>query len=113
MQLQSVPARDGQAILIHDCLLGRAQDAEIVFQLAIGLDAEQLGNVVTATRNGTPLLRLVLPDDNLNIQSGGDVPGQGGWVSPRFGLRLPAPRIAWKGRVDATGVNTVLTVPAH
>ncbi len=105
--------QDGQAILIHDCLVGTAQDAEIVFQLAVDVDAEQAGNVVTASRNGTPLLRISLPDDNLTIQAGGDQPGHGGWVSPRFGVKLPAPRIAWKGRVDAKGVSSLVTVLAN
>lgn len=102
--------QDDHAILIHDCLVGTAQEAEIVFQLAIGLDAERKGNVVTASRNGVPLLRITLPDDAITIQAGGELPDHGGWVSPRFGVKHPAPRIAWHGRVDAAGVRSLLTV---
>jgi hypothetical protein len=103
--------QDGNAIAIHDRLIGMAQDAEIVFQLAAGLIAERDGNVVTASRDGVPLLRIALPDGTLAIAAGGDVPGAGGWVSARFGVKLPAARIAWRGRVDAAGVVSVLTVP--
>jgi hypothetical protein len=105
--------RDGDAIVIRDRLIGTAQDADIVFQLAIGLVAERDGNGVMVSRNGVPLLRLALPDANLTIETGGDLPGAGGWVSPRFGVKLPAPRIAWRGRVDAAGVASVLTVLRH
>lgn len=105
--------RDGHSITVHDRLIGTAQDAEIVFQLAAGLDAEHDGNVVTTSRNGVPLLRITLPDGNVTIDAGGDVPGPGGWVSPRFGVKLPAPRIAWRGRVDAAGIASVLTVLQH
>ena len=31
----------------------------------------------------------------------------------RLGIKLPAPRIAWKGRVDAAGVVSLLTVLQH
>ena len=102
--------QDGPSILIHDSLLGTAQNAEIVFQLAIGLEAMCDGNVVTASRNGVPLLRIELPDDRVTIASGGEVTGAGGWVSPHFGTKVPAPRIAWQGRVDAAGVRSLLTV---
>lgn len=105
--------QDGQSITIHDRLIGTAQDAEIVFQLASGLDVERNGSVVTASRNGVPLLRVTLPDGNATIDVGGDRPGPGGWVSPRFGVKVPAPRIAWRGRVDAAGVVSVLTVLQH
>jgi hypothetical protein len=105
--------QDGHAITVHDRLIGTAQDAEIVFQLATGLDAERDGNVVTVSRDGVLLLCLSLPDANLTIETGGDLPGAGGWVSPRFGVKLPAPRIAWRGRVDAAGVVSVLTVLQH
>jgi hypothetical protein len=105
--------QDGHAITVHDRLSGTAQDAEIVFQLAVGLAAERDGNVVTVSRDGVPLLRLTLPDDHVTIDAGGDLPGAGGWVSPRFGVKLPAPRIAWRGRVTTAGVVSVLTVLQH
>ena len=108
-----VRQQDDHSILIHDCLVGTAQDAEIVFQLAIGLDAERIGNVVTASRNSMPLLRITLPDERFTMGAGGEQPGQGGWVSPAFGIKLPALRIAWRGRVDAAGVGSFLTVLRH
>lgn len=105
--------REGESILVLDRLVGTAQVAEIVFQLAIGLDAERKGNVVTARRNGVPVLRLTLPDAKVTIAAGGELPGSGGWVSPRFGVKLSAPRIAWQGRVDAAGVVSILTMLPH
>ncbi|QQR37110.1 heparinase II/III-family protein [Devosia oryziradicis] len=104
---------DGGSITVHDRLIGTAQPAEIVFQLASGLDVERDGNVVTASRNGISVMRITLPSDSVTIASGGEFPGSGGWVSPRFGIKLPAPRIAWRGRVDAAGVASVLTVLQH
>lgn len=104
---------EGQAIVIHDSLIGTAQDAEIVFQLAIGLEADRDGTTVTVRRAGVPLLRIALPDDRVTIKAGGDRPGLGGWVSPRFGVRIPAPRIAWRGRVDEAGVRSVISIPGR
>jgi hypothetical protein len=102
--------RNGDTITIRDSLIGTPQDAEIVFQLAIGLTAQRDGSVVTVGRDGVQLFTLAMPDDNIDIEAGGDAPGSGGWVSPRFGHKRPAPRIAWRGRVDAVGVTSVLAL---
>jgi hypothetical protein len=102
-------AREGDAIAVTDRLRGGAREAEIVFQLAADLDAAAMDSTVTVRRAGTPLLVLTLPPGEIAITSGGDLPGQGGWVSPRFGLKLPAPRVAWRGEVGEAGVVTRLT----
>ena len=54
------------------------------------------------------LLTIVLPAGEVAIARGGDEPGEGGWVSPRFGVRVAADRIAWRGEVGESGVVTRL-----
>ena len=92
-------------ILVTDQLLGGTRAAEIVFQLAAGLLAVRDGNLVTVSRGGEPLMAIRFPDAAVDIRAGGDAPGQGGWVAPRFGTRQPAERIAWRGDVGEDGVD--------
>jgi hypothetical protein len=100
-------ARDGDALLVTDRLLGGERQAEIVWQLAPGLVARRDGAATTVSRDGTPLLRLGLPEGAITVASGGEA-GQGGWVSERFGSKLPAARISWRGTVGEAGVTTQL-----
>jgi hypothetical protein len=83
--------------------------AEIVFQLAAGLTARRDHDMVIINRGGEPVLNIRFPDDAISIAAGGDRPGQGGWVSPRFGVKVPAERIAWRGEVGDKGVQILLT----
>lgn len=99
-----------EGIEIVDRLLGNERRVEIVFQLASGLTATQIDNVVNVTRNGEPLLSISLPDTAIHIQSGGERPGHGGWVSVRFGERHAAQRIVWQGLVGDQGVNSVIKI---
>jgi hypothetical protein len=101
-------SRETAGISVTDRLAGGAREAEIVFQLAAGLAAERTDNRVTVRRNGEPLLEMHFPDPAIEISSGGDMPGQGGWVSPRFGIRQPAERVSWRGKVDENGVRSWL-----
>ncbi len=95
---------------VTDQLLGGAPlSAEIVFQLAPDLEAAVAGQSVIVTRDGMPLLHIDFPDANITVTTGGDTPGAGGWVSPRFGVRLPALRLAWHGEVGEGAVTTWLT----
>lgn len=103
-------SRRADGFLVADRLLGQAREAEIVFQLAGGLRARIEGNAVAVLGGEEPLLRLHFPDRSIAVASGGDRPGEGGWVSQRFGHREPAPRIAWRGTVDAKGVEVVVEV---
>ncbi|WP_144378450.1 heparinase II/III family protein [Mesorhizobium amorphae] len=98
-------------IRITDQLLGRSHKAEIVFQLAAGLEASREGGTVKVSRGEETLLTIRFPDGAVDIRAGGDAPGQGGWVSPRFGVRQPAPRLAWRGEVGRDGVAIHLAVP--
>ena len=96
----------GQAIEVSDCLLGGKHAAEIVFQLAEGLAANGEGESVSIRDGEQHLLTIVLPPGEVAIARGGDRPGEGGWVSPRFGVRVAADRIAWRGEVGESGVVT-------
>lgn len=100
--------RAGETIEITDRLPGAERQAEIVFQLAPGIETAVVDNVVTLRRDGAPLMEIEFPDGTVALASGGEGPGQGGWVSPRFGERLPAPRLSWRGLVDGAGVTTRL-----
>jgi hypothetical protein len=102
---QRTVTQHGDGILVIDQLLGGRRVAEIVFQLAAGLSANQDGNTATILRSDEPLMTIRFPDAAVDIRAGGDAPGQGGWVSPRFGMRQPAERIAWRGEVGEDGVN--------
>lgn len=97
-------------ILVTDQLLGQGRKAEIVLQLAAGLEANRDGDTVTVSRGGETLMTIHFPDDAVDIRAGGDTPGQGGWVSPRFGVRQAAQRLAWRGQVGEDGVGIRLAV---
>lgn len=100
-------------ILITDQLFGGSRTAEIVFQLAAGVEASRDGSMVAVSRGGEMLLTIRFPDSAVDIRAGGDTPGQGGWVSPRFGVRQQAQRLAWRGQVGEDGVDIHLAVAAR
>lgn len=100
-------------IAVTDQLLGGPpRPAEIVFQLAPGLTADAAGTSVTVHRAGEPLLRLDFPTAAITLATGEDRV-DGGWVSPRFGEKLPATRLSWRGEVGEGAVTTWLTPLAH
>jgi hypothetical protein len=102
-------SRQPDGILVTDRLQCGTHLAEIVFQLAAGLTARRDHDMVIINRGGEPVLNIRFPDDAISIAAGGDRPGQGGWVSPRFGVKVPAERIAWRGEVGDKGVQILLT----
>ncbi|MEB2844613.1 heparinase II/III family protein [Endobacterium cereale] len=99
---------DQGRLVVTDRLLGAARSANLVFQLAAGLVTEIDGSVVRISRDNAPLLELRFPGGDISVASGGSLPGDGGWVSPRFGIKVPAPRIMWRGPVGPNGVDTVI-----
>ncbi|HEV7275827.1 MAG TPA: heparinase II/III-family protein [Devosiaceae bacterium] len=101
--------RRGEALAVIDSLLGGPLRAEIVFQLAPGLSATAEGSVVAVHRGAEPWLTIEFPDAAVSLAAGGETPGAGGWVSPHFGTKLPATRLAWRGVVGDLGVSTILT----
>ena len=99
-------------IHITDRLIGSEDplEAEVSFQLAIGLEAKVDGNAVTVTGDRGTVLRIVCPDGSVAIARDGEAPTGGGSVSPAFGTRQPADRIFWCGRVGADGVRFLLAI---
>jgi hypothetical protein len=106
---ERVISRQADGILVTDRLHGGTQVAEIVFQLAAGLIVSRDHDLVRIARDGELLMMIKFPDAAITIASGGDEPGQGGWVSRRFGSKSAAERISWRGKVGGRGVDLVLT----
>jgi hypothetical protein len=105
---QRIVTHQADGIMVTDQLIGGGRVAEIVFQLAAGLAVERERNVVLVRRDRERLLAIHFPDDAITVASGGTMPGQGGWVSPRFGVKSPAERLVWRGEVGDAGVKTLL-----
>lgn len=102
--LQIEPGR----ISVTDQLLGGPPlPAELVFQLAPGLEASSVGKSVMVSRGTDRLLRLDFPTDAVTTATGEDRL-DGGWVSPRFGEKLPATRLSWRGEIGEGAVTTWL-----
>ncbi len=99
--LQIEPGR----ISVTDQLLGGPPlPAELVFQLAPGLVATSVGKSVMVSRGTDRLLRIDFPTDAVTMATGEDRV-DGGWVSPRFGEKLPATRICWRGEIGEGAVT--------
>lgn len=102
------PQSDGFAIA--DRLTGGTEEAELVFQLAPDLDCWIEGDTAFVQRAGAPVMTLHFPSPAIAAARGGESPGPGGWVAPRFGEKLPADRIVWRGNVGPEGVATFIRV---
>lgn len=91
---------------IHDELIGNQdQSAEIVFQLSPTCHVQVEENRVHVYREKHWLAMLSFSQmGQLDVHIGGGVGG--GWYSPRFGMKLPAPRIVWSGKLPAEGLVT-------
>ncbi len=99
-----VPLPDG--FTLTDRLVGGTGEAELVFQLAPDLDSRIEGDIVHVRRGNEALLSLHFPSPAIAVTRGGDAPGPGGWVAPRFGEKRAADRIVWRGNVGPEGVVT-------
>lgn len=100
--------RQGESIIVTDRLVGGPQEAELVFQVASGMDVLISGRVASIIKDGQAMLEIYFPSDAITVGRGGTKPGEGGWVSLRFGTKTPASRIAWCGTIGDEGVETVL-----
>ena len=77
-----------------------------MFQFAPGLSISADGTTVIAREAGTELTRLYLPPGDVDL----DIGRERGWVSPSFGRKVAAPRVAWKGRVGSMPVVSLIWV---
>ncbi|PZR32161.1 alginate lyase family protein [Caulobacter segnis] len=87
---------------------GSEPEVEVVFQLAADIEALAIEGGYRLSKQGVFLADLLLDAaGGVSVTSGGAL-GEGGWVSPQFGVKTPAPRISWRGRMPKTGVRTLV-----
>ncbi|MFN3764320.1 MAG: heparinase II/III family protein [Aliihoeflea sp.] len=97
-------ADDG--LRIEDDVSGKPQPVELVFQFAPGLDIRVDGASAHVAKGETSIAILTLPDVNFTIATGKDA-FDGGWVSPSFGIKRPAPRLSWHGQSGSPLVTEI------
>jgi uncharacterized heparinase superfamily protein len=91
----------------------KSADVEVVFQLAPDLQATPVSGGYRISRDGDPILDLTFDAlGDVTAAAGGDL-GQGGWVSPRFGEKCGAVRIAWAGSLPSAGLSTRIIILPH
>jgi len=92
---------------IHDALTGNPdQTTEIVFQLSPACEVEINGQEIRIRSEKRWLATLSFSHPGQIESAAGGPAGTGGWYSPRFGIKLPAPRIVWKGALPPEGLLT-------
>ncbi|MDF1599549.1 alginate lyase family protein [Mesorhizobium sp. YIM 152430] len=94
-----------EGLRIEDEVSGKPQPVEISFQFAPGLDVRIVSAVASVSKDEIPIATFTLPGDRLEVASGGDG-FDGGWISPSFGVKIPAPRLSWRGQ---SGVSPLVT----
>lgn len=105
-------AIEGDSLVIKDQLIGATapRQAEIAFQFAPDLALELAEGLCRVTAAGKPVAVLrFAPTGVLTLHIGAPPASGGGWVSPRYGVMVPAPRLVWTGPVGADGVTTTIT----
>lgn len=90
--------RAGDELLVHDEIDGArgSPPVEIVYQLAPGLEISRDGAAACVTKDGRRLIDIVFPGEDFEARRGEDR-FDGGWVSPAFGIKVPAVRLSWCG----------------
>ena len=96
-------------VVILDQLRGDVRDSELLWHFpADALAAPQLGGLRVRTAGGTERFMTVQSDaEMLSRLSVGETSPPQGWVSPRFGVRMPAP--VWKVSARARWYATVVS----
>lgn len=102
----------GDGVLtLHDALVGgESREAEIVFQLSPRCDIVEVNSAIEVLRDGKRIVRIVFPLNGIVTHTCGEDRPEGGWVSPRFGAKVPATRVAWRGQIGAKGVTTYIAI---
>ncbi len=82
---------------------------ELVFQFAAGLSVTPDERGFAIAREGAALahLRFDTPGE-VEIRCG-LATLDGGWVSPRFGEKIAAPRLSWQGKLAASGLRSFIS----
>jgi hypothetical protein len=98
----------GEGVLtLHDALIGgTARRAEIVLQLAPDCEVADEDGALVVRRSGDFLAFIHFPSGGTVTKAHGEVQADGGWVSPHFGVKVPATRLAWTGMIGAAGATT-------
>jgi hypothetical protein len=107
-------AADGEGLLIEDTLQGtkgRELEVEIAFQLHESCTTRVEGARCHVLRNGSAIAEITFPSDGTVRSTTGQPSGrpEDGFVSPRFGLKTPAPRVSWLSSAT-TGQPMVIRV---
>jgi hypothetical protein len=84
--------------------------AELVYQFAPGLSLVKQGADWLIYKEREMLAALWIEQIGVTALSLGENRVDGGWVSPAFSIKVPAPRLSWFGQVPASGVRTVLRI---
>jgi hypothetical protein len=94
-------------LVLHDALLGGPdRKAEIVLQLAPDCEVMAEGDALVVRRASERIARIMFPSNGTVTQTRGEDRIDGGWVSPHFGVKVPATRLAWHGTIGVDGVST-------
>jgi hypothetical protein len=97
--------------LIVDRLDGRGRhDVRATFQLAQGLVPSDASTFVDDAGRGVGVLSLLAPGFSTEVLEGSESP-RGGFVSPGFGVRRPAPAVVARGTVELPAVIVFAVVP--
>lgn len=98
-------------LTLRDALVGgAARQAEIVLQLSPECETVVDDDVIIILRNGERLACISFPRKGIWTQTRGQNRPDGGWVSPRFGVKVPATRLSWRGIIGNDGVTTRITL---
>jgi hypothetical protein len=79
--------------------------ANVVFQFGAGLKLKTVDTTCVVSVNDEELAQLEFDSAGTLVWHEGTENFDGGWVSPRFGIRVPAPRLVWRGPVGVDGAK--------
>ena len=98
---------DTSGFSICDTVIGDNDKlAEVSFQLPPSAHAQIKGDKVDVYYGDHRLARLSFSHTGAVKKIIGGPPNDGGWFSEAFGIKLPAPRIVWIGKMPAQGLVT-------
>lgn len=103
---ERIVAATDDGFSVRDRLIGTISPlpVEIVFQLAPSGEAAIDGSsVVVRPAQGAPVVLHFDTPGEIFLRRGGELGSGGGWVSPAFGVKSAAWRIAWRGRIAGSG----------